>query len=142
MRGKAVLIIAAFAVAVWIMAKRSKANPLSGVVQGRVQQLVDAISGIEGGSASNPGNIKDSLGNIAETADLTAKINFDFVEGWSTLYSPDMTFKQLAWMYVAGTVPGDWGKVAPGDNPDNWAAYVAGKLGVGVDSTVGEFLQS
>lgn len=124
------------------MAKRAKANPLSGVVQGRIQQLASAISGIEGGTPSNPGNIKNSLGNIAEQADLTAKLNYDFVEGWSTLYDPSMTFKQLAWMYVAGTVPGDWSKVATGDNPDNWAAYVAGNLGVSVDSTIGDFLQS
>ncbi len=141
MKGRAV-IIAALVGWVLIMARKAKASPLSGVVQGRVQQLVSAISGIEGGSPSNPGNIKDSLGNIAQDADLTAKINFDFVEGWSTLYSPDMSFRQLAWMYVAGTVPGDWSKVAPGDNPDNWAAYVAGQLGVPVDSAVGEFLQS
>lgn len=141
MKGRWV-IIAALVGWVIIMAKRAKNNPLSGVIQGRVEQLASAISGIEGGSPSNPGNIKDSLGNIAESASLVAKLNFDFVEGWSTLYSPDMSFKQLAWMYVAGTVPGDWSKVAPTDNPDNWAAYVSGQLGVSVDSTVGEFLQS
>lgn len=127
---------------VLIMAKKAQATPLSGTSQNRVQQLADAISGIEGGSPTNPGNIKDSLGNIAQEASLTLKLNYDFVEGWSTLYDPSMTFSQFAWMYVAGTTPGDWSKVAPGDNPDNWASYVAGKLGVSIDSTVGDFLQS
>lgn len=135
----AVIIIA---VVLFILVARAKANPLSGATQSRVQQLVSAISGIEGGSLTNPGNIRDSLGNIAESADLTAKINYDFVLGESTIYSPDMTFTEFAWMYVAGTTPGNQAAVAPGDNPDNWAAYVAGQLGVSVNSSVGEFLTS
>lgn len=137
-----VAVVLVLALVFLIMAKKANATPLTGTSEQRVVQLSNAIAGIEGGSASNPGNIKDSLGNIAESADLIAKLNYDFVAGWSTLYSPSMTFTQFAWMYVAGTTPGDWSKVAPGDNPDNWASYVAGALGVSVSSTVGDFLQS
>lgn len=140
------VIIVIVLIAVYLMSQSKNPNAASDLVspgvQQRVQQLVTAISGIEGGSPTNPGNIKNSLGSIAETADLTAKINYDFVLASSSLYSPDMSFTRLAWMYVAGTVPDDWSKVAAGDNPDNWASYVAGALGVSVDSTVGDFLNS
>lgn len=131
---------------VYLMAKSKNPNAASDLVspgvQNRVQQLASAISGIEGGSPTNPGNIKNSIGSIAQSADLIGKLNYDFVLAESSLYSRDMTFSQLAWMYVAGTTPGDWSKVAAGDNPDNWAAYVAGTLGVDVNSTVGDFLNS
>lgn len=137
-------IIAAVVVLLLMAKVTSNAATLSGSgdygQELRVQQLADAISGIEGGSPSNPGNIRDGSGSIGESGDLAALLRRGFVTGGSRVYSPDMTFQEFAWMYVAGTAPG--GKHDPRDNPDNWAAYVAGKLGVSTDSRVGDFINS
>lgn len=125
-----------------IMAKRAKASMSGQNVDQRIQELANAISGIEGGSELNPGNIRDGSGKIGESGDLNNLLQRGFIRQNSNFYYPGMTFRELAWMYVAGAVPGDTAKVAQGDNPDAWASYVANQLGVSVDSTVGDFINS
>ena len=108
----------------------------------RLQSLADAISTIEGGTASNPGNIRDGSGKIGATGNLLAQLRLDFITQNSKYYDASMTFRQFAWMYVSGTTVGDWDKVAPTDNPDNWADFVAGHLGTTADSKVWDYLNS
>jgi hypothetical protein len=136
------------AVVILLLMARSTANATMTPPNGesgqefRLRQLADAIGQIEGGSVSNPGNIRDSSGAIGQSGDLLTLLRRGFITGGSRYYSPDMTFTEFGWMYVSGTTPGDTSKVIKGDNPDNWAAFVAGKLGVSVDSTVGDFVNS
>jgi hypothetical protein len=116
--------------------------------QFRINQLADAISRIEGGSPSNPGNIRNlSTGAIAESASLTGRLSDIFLAGKSAYYSADMSFRALAWTWVCGPMAWNGGNVKPDlcdkrDNPENWAAFVAGALGVEVDSAVGDFINS
>lgn len=117
----------------------------------KLQALAQAIAYAENGASltntrHNPGNIRSlETGAIDVFADedtgwqrLYNKLVFDFVSGGSTIYSASMTWLQVGWMWVAGTAPG--GPHDPRDNPDSWAATVAGKLGVNVQTTVGEYL--
>lgn len=119
----------------------------------RIVQLAQAINQAENSgrdnSNHNPGNIRDTVtGNISSYPDIQTgwqrlynKLDYDFVTGLSTVYSPNMTFRELGWMWVAGGKPG---QVQPilGDNPDAWASIVSGYLGVDVTVRVGDFLNS
>jgi hypothetical protein len=119
----------------------------------RIRAIAEAINKIEnggdpnGGRRNNPGNIVDTITKeikvFATPAEgwqaLYNKLNIDFVEATSRVYSPNMTWREVAWMWVNGTGVG----VAithPGDSPDAWAAVVASELSVGMDSTVAEYL--
>lgn len=118
----------------------------------RINQLATAINKIEnggdpdGGRRCNPGNLCGPGGDILHFADaatgweeLRARLSFDFIECKSKIYSPAMTFRELAWMWVAGGAPG---QVTPrkGDSPETWAAVVAAGCDCAVTSTVGDFL--
>lgn len=124
------------------MIKRAKATVSGGDFNTKLGNLADAISAIEGGSAANPGNIRDSAGNIGATGSLSHQLDIAFVSQTSAYYTVEMTFREFAWMYVSGTTPGDWPKVISGDNPDTWATFVAGRLGVSPDSRVWDYLNS
>ncbi len=124
------------------MSRRAKATVTGFSVDTKLQGLADAISIIEGGSVSNPGNIRDGSGAIGKTGDLLSQLNTDFISQNSKYYDASMTFRQFAWMYVSGTTVGNWDAVAPTDNPDNWADFVAGQLGVSADSKVWDYLNS
>lgn len=140
-------VIAAVVVVLLLMARKTAnasiiPTPANFTQRARITQLSGAIAEIEGGTPQNQGNIRAADGSIAQSASLSGMMTRAFLDLNSSLYTPDMTFKELAWMYVAGTTPGDWTKVDPRDNPDNWAHFVAGKLGVSVDSSVGDFINS
>lgn len=129
-------------VIIFLMAQRAKASVTGGSFDFKLQQLAEAISIIEGGTPENPGNIRDHSGAIGVSGDLNGLLRRAFVTQDSKYYRADMTFTEFAWMYVSGTTPGNWSKVIKTDNPDKWAAFVAGHLGVSVDTTVWEFLNS
>ncbi len=124
------------------MSRRAKAAVTGTAVNDRLQSLADAISQIEGGTVSNPGNIRDNSGAIGKTGNLLAQLNTDFISQNSRYYDANMTFRQFAWMYVSGTTVGDWDKVAATDNPDTWADFVSGHLGTTADSKVWDYLNS
>lgn len=94
---------------------------------------------------NNPGNIRGADGNIKNYAtqedgwtDLYKQIGY-IVNGQSRYYNSAMTWRDFAWMWVAGTQPGGQ-TVSANDKPDMWASYIAGYLGVDVSSTVGAYL--
>jgi len=147
-------IILVIALLLVVKAKGAVIPPETGGdrVEERLRELADAIAYAENGPCmtnfrNNPGNIKGRDGQIKTFSSwqegydyLLADLRYGFIEQKSSLYSPAMTFRELAWMWVCGGVPGS--VCDPRDNPDAWASTVAGRLGVDVMSTVGEFLQS
>lgn len=116
--------------------------------QFRINQLADAIGRIEGGSPSNPGNVRDvNSGAISTNVNLPGRLSDIFLAGKSAYYSADMSFRALAWTWVCGPQAWNGGDVKPGlcdprDNPENWANFVAGALGADVNSAVGDFINS
>lgn len=148
------VLIGLVAVFLWAESQGEQGDlPVNVSPDDRIEQLANAIAYAENGSSltnfrNNPGNIRDSSGAIAVYSDLTAgwqklynKLVFDFQSGASTIYSASMSFRALAWMWVNGTAP-DAAVINTSDHPDSWAAAVAGQLGVDVNSTVGDFLNS
>ena len=113
----------------------------------QTQVIAQAIAKAEGFGASptniptsrnNPGNIKDASGNIIQYATpqqgwdaLYNQVNL-MISGQSAFYSPDMTWNQIAALYVTGN-PGSSGG-------QNWANNVSSTLGVDPNSTLGDYL--
>lgn len=119
----------------------------------RVAELAIAIARAEHGNTipptfarNNPGNIRSTVAPYPIATYPTIEAGWDALyalvdrvaDGRSTSYSPSMTWREFAWMYVAGTQPGGE-VVSANDKPDVWASYVAGNIGVDVMSTIGEY---
>lgn len=115
-----------------------------------VQRVAQGIARAEGYYAgdtipfrrNNPGDIKAG-GTIATygSADegwaaLYDKIQFDLVSGNSSVYSPDMSWREFGWMWVCGTPPDS---PCPNNNPDAWVMTVCNEIGAAPEARVGDY---
>ena len=137
------IIAGAIVLGLLIMTMKAKATVAGGsLTDSRIQALADAIGGIEG---SPGGNLGIRQGKTATRDDLVTFLTGAFVNGTSSYYDASMSFRALAWTWVCGPQAWNGGDPKPElcdprDNPETWASFVAGRLGVDVNSSVGEYL--
>jgi hypothetical protein len=140
------IALAVVIIGLWYLSQQAEEGVIPLAAGGPSDQVVlvaQAIAKAEGygipgaipTTHNNPGDITDSSGAKITYPDpatgwnaLYNKIQFDLVTGLSHVYSPNMTWQEVAWMWVAGTQPG--GNHNGSDYPDSWAATVTNAIGV------------
>lgn len=153
MEPKTIGLIAGGAVVLVAMAKKaSGATADAQTIEGdgggggiTIQALARSVARAEGyyapgskaSNSNNPGNIYSNGGTVYVSYESEDE-GFTALEGLLRgaynrrgVYARVETWRDLAWMYVNGTLPGAGiSRPGSGDNPDRWLAIVASDQGV------------